>query len=133
MAQIEMDHVAIGALDRAPLFHLLDEGLRKTVARAKLHGPKNRLLMRYSEVVILQVAIAVFVDQQTALGARSFGYQDAGEGQAGRMVLHHLHVFERSAGLVSERHPVTGADVGVGGIWKHPAASAGADDHRLSR
>ena len=41
--------------------------------------------------------------------------------------------FSGAPASVGERHPVAGADVGVGGVGKHPAASAGADDHRLGR
>src|SRR4029450_9463862 len=38
--------------------------------------------------------------------------QDAGERQAGRVVLDELHVLERRAGPVGQRHPVAGLDRG---------------------
>ena len=131
MAQVEVHVIAIGTLERAPLFELAENRLRDAVARSQFHAAENRRRRRLAEVVILQKAVAVLVQQPAALGARRLGNQNSGEGQAGRMVLRHLHVFERRAGLIRERHPVAGADIGVGGEGKHAAASAGADNHRL--
>ena len=44
------------------------------------------------------------------------------------MVLDELHVLQRGAGPVGERHPVAGLDVAVGGEREHPSAAAGAQD-----
>ena len=65
-------------------------------------GPSSMLRrtgcgFRLAEVVVLQVAVAVLVEQVAALAARCLGDQDAGEREAGRMVLDELHVLERSA------------------------------------
>ena len=45
------------------------------------------------------------------------------------MVLDELHVLERRAGAVGQRHPVAVLDGGVGGEREHLAATAGAEDH----
>ena len=44
------------------------------------------------------------------------------------MVLDELHVLERRAGAVGQRHAVAVLDGGVGGKREHPAAAAGAED-----
>ena len=83
------------------------------------------------EVVVLQVAVAVLVDQDAALAARALGDQDAGAGQPGRMVLDELHVLERHAGAIGHGHAVAGLDRAVGGEGENPPGAAGRDDHRL--
>ena len=84
--------------------------------------------VRLSEVVVLQVAVAVLVDQIAAFRARRFGDQDAGERQPGRVVLHELHVLERRAGAVGERHAIAALDGGVRGEGKHATQAARAQD-----
>ena len=116
-----------------PFSSSLHERLRQAVARAQLHAAEHRLRLRLAEVVVLQVAVAVLVDQVAALGARRLGDQDAGERQAGRMVLDELHVLERRAGAVGQRHAVAGLDGGVGREREDPAAAAGAEDDRPAR
>ena len=86
-----------------------------------------------AEVVVLQVAVAVLVEQPAALGPGRLGDEDAGERQAGRVVLDELHVLERRAGPVGQGHAVAGVDVGVGGEREDPPAAAGAEDDRLAR
>ena len=49
------------------------------------------------------------------------------------MVLHELHVFQRSTGTVGERHAIAILDVGIGGERKHASASAGAQDDGFRR
>jgi hypothetical protein len=65
--------------------------------------------------VVLQEAAAVLVQQHAALAAAGLGEQRAGAGQAGRVVLHELHVLQRHAGAVGERHAVARLDRAVGG------------------
>src|SRR5215813_9813521 len=129
MADVEVDDVAVWGFDGAALFVLLDEGLRQAVARPELHRTQHGLRLRLAEVVILQVAVAVLVEQIAALGARGFGDQNAGERQPGRMVLDELHVLEWDARVEGERHAVAVLDVRVGGERKNLATTAGADDH----
>src|SRR5262249_345561 len=79
------------------------------------------------------VAVAVLVEEPAALGSGSLGDEDPGEGQPGRMVLDELHVLERRAGPIGERHSVAGLDGGVGREGEDPAAAAGAEDGGLGQ
>ena len=49
------------------------------------------------------------------------------------MVLDELHVLERSARAIGQRHSVAGLDAGVRREGKHAAAAAGAQDDRARR
>ena len=105
---------------------------------SRSRGPSSMLRstgfgLRLAQVVVLQVAVAVLVEQPAALAAGRLGDEDAGERQAGRVVLDELHVLERRAGAVGQRHAVAGLDGGVGGEREDPAAAAGAQDDRLRR
>src|SRR5215813_3859995 len=82
-------------------------------------------------VVVLKIAIAILVDQVSALGARSFSDKNSRKGKPCRMILHELHVFQRTAGTEDKRHAVPSLDCGVGCIRKDAAAATGADDHRF--
>ena len=128
MPQVEVNHRAVGAIDGPPFLHLLHERLRQTVPRPQLHAPQNRFRLRRAQVVVLQVAVAVFVEQPASLGPRRLGDEDAGEREARRVILDELHVLERGAGRVGQRHAVAGLDAGVGGERKHAAATARAQN-----
>src|SRR2546426_12349051 len=78
-----------------------------------------------SQVVILQVAVAILVQHVTALSTRCLSDENAGERKAGRMVLHEFHVLQRSPGAISQRHAVAILDVGVGGEGENAAAATG--------
>ncbi len=131
MAQIEMDKVAVGAVEGAVLLELAEDGLRNAVARTKLHAAEDRRRRRFAQVVILQETVAVLVEQPSALGARRLGNENPGERQTGGMVLHHLHVLERRTRAIAERHPVARAYIRVGSERKNAAASSRAYDHGL--
>ena len=47
------------------------------------------------------------------------------------MVLHELHVFERSAGAQGQGHTIAILDVGVGGEREDSPAASSAKDYRL--
>ena len=47
------------------------------------------------------------------------------------MVLDELHVAQRHAVTIGERHAVAGDDAAVGVLAEHPPRAAGRDDHRL--
>ncbi len=69
---------------------------------SRSRGPSSMLLstgvgLGLAEVVVLQVAVAILVEQPAALGPGRLGDEDAGERQAGRVVLDELHVLERRA------------------------------------
>src|SRR5579859_89165 len=129
MAEIEMDDGAIGTINGAAFFLLFDEGLRESIARAEFHGTENGLGAGRAKIVVLQIAVAVFVDEVSAFGAGGFGDEDAGEGEARRMILNEFHVLEGSAGAVGEAHAVAGLDAGVGGEGENAAAATGAEDY----
>ena len=84
-----------------------------------------------AQVVVLQVAVAVLVDQPAAFGPGRLGDQDAGERQAGRVVLDELHVLQRGAGAVCQGHAVAGLDVRVRREREDPTASSGGEDDRF--
>src|SRR5947207_5250615 len=60
----------------------------------------------------------LFRSQMSALAARSLGDEDAGLDQARGVVLHHLHVHQRSAAPVRQGDAVAGDDQAVGGDRK---------------
>ena len=82
MPEIEVHDGAIRRIDRATLLELLHERLRQAIARSQLHRPQHRVRLRRAQLVVLQIAVAVLVDQVSALGARRFGDEDAREGEA---------------------------------------------------
>src|SRR6266699_1631250 len=120
MPQVEMDIIAIGSMKAAAFLELADHCLRNAVAWSQLHAAKHRCRRRLAQVVILEEAVVILVKQPSTLSTRGLGDQNSSEGQPRRMVLHHLHVLERRARTVSERHPITRADVCVGGEREHP-------------
>ena len=67
MAQIEIDGLAARRRHRAPLALLVPEGLAEAVARAELHRLVAGLRRDGSEPVILQIAVAVLVQQDSRL------------------------------------------------------------------
>ncbi len=81
--------------------------------------------------VALHEAFAVRVAQDGAFATCTLGEQDAQAGQAGRVELEELHVFQRDAVAEGNAHAVTGEGVGVGGGLEDLAGSAGGEDHGL--
>ena len=121
--------MAVGPFQGAPFRLLFDEGLGEAVARAQFHGAQHRFGLGFTQIVILQVAVPILVEQPTAFRARSFGDQDAGQGKPGGMVLDKFHVLERRTGAVGQRHPIAGLDGAIGGERKNfPAAAGGEND-----
>lgn len=94
----------------------MPEGLRDFVARAEFHVFVLRLAERgfRAHAVILQIAIAVFIDQNTAFTAAAFRHQNAGARQTGWVILHELHIAQRYAVAERHAHAVTGDDAAVG-------------------
>ena len=131
VSQVQVGHLAVGRSDGAPLLLLPDKSLGDPVPRSEFHAAQLRFRRGFAQVVVLQVAVAVLVDQPTTFGASRLGNQDPGERQAGRVVLDELHVLQRSLGPKGQRHPVAGVDVGVGGEREDLAATAGGQHHRL--
>jgi hypothetical protein len=132
VAQVEIHDRAVRGVHRAALLLLMDERLGQPVPRTELHAAQHRGGRGRAQVVILQVAVAVLIQQPAALGAGRLGDQDAGEGQAGRVVLDELPVLQGGARPVGQRHPVPGLDVAIGGEREHPPAAARAQDDGLA-
>src|SRR5262249_37328078 len=107
------------------------ERLAEPVARSELHRLQSRPWIGGPKTVILQIAVAVLEGEDGTLSARTLGYQYAGAGEPGRVILDELHVLERDARAINHRHAVAGLDRAVGGEGKDAAAAAGADDHGL--
>src|SRR5439155_1616419 len=99
----------------------------------EFHVAQDRLVRWRAEVVVLEVTVPVLIDQIPALGAGRFRDENACERQAGGMVLHEFHVFERSARLESQRHAIARLDAGVGGEGESPPAPSSTQDHAFRR
>ena len=136
MADIQVHHVAERAVDRVAFFVLLDERLGQPVARTELHaallgvfGVVN--IQRLAEVVVAEVPLAVLVEEDAAFRPCRLGDENARARQPGRMVLHKLHVLQRYAGSIRQRHAVARLDRAVGGEREDSSRPAGAEDHGL--
>ena len=126
-----MDVGSVRPIERATLFQLFHESLRQAVPRTQLHGAQHRLGLRCPQIVVLQVAVSVLVDQEPAFGPGGFGNQNPREGETRGMVLHELHVLQRHSRAVGQGHAVAILDVGIGGEGEHLPATAGTDDDGL--
>ena len=81
--------------------------------------------------IALHEALAIGVDQDTALAAHAFGDQDAGAGHAGRVELPELHVLQRQAGTRRHAHAVAGIDEGIGRGGKNTPGTTGREQGGL--
>ena len=89
--------------------------------------------------ITLHQALAISIDQITALTARAFGNQHAVTGNAGGVKLEKLHILQRHASTQRHRHAVAGIDQRIGGgAVQLPCAAGGQqggfglDNHRLA-
>src|SRR5204862_8307770 len=98
------------------------------VPRPQLHLAEDRLWLGFSQVIVLQVAVAVLVEHPASFRARPFSDEDAGDREPGGMVLDKLHVFMGHTRAIGQRHAVTVLYVGVGRERKNPTAPSGAED-----
>ncbi len=132
MAHVEQHALAPGCRDGVALLQFVPVGLADAVARPEFHGLELRLADRRfrAHAVVLQVAAAVLVDQDAAFAAAGLGEQAAGVRQAGRVVLHELHVLEGRAGAIGHGHAVAGLDRAVGREGEHASRAAAGDDDR---
>jgi hypothetical protein len=130
MAQVEMHHRTVLPLDGATLLLLVPEGLAEAVARPEFHRLVARRRLGRPETIVLQIAIAVLVDQEAALATTCFGKQQAGARHAGRVVLDEFHVPQGHAVAVGQSHAVAGHHAAVGVLAEDPPGTAGGDDHR---
>ena len=131
MSQIQMHDVTIVRTDRAALALLMPESLTQPIPWPEFHCLFAWPRVRRAEIVVLQIAIIVLVDEDSPFATRTLGDQYAGARQAGRVILHELHVLERHAGPVSHRHAVSCFDRPIGRKRKHAARAAGGNDDGL--
>ena len=122
VANVQVHVLAVGPLECVALLDLLHDGSRQDVARPELHLPRD---------VVLQEPPALIVDEVSPLPAGGLRHEDAGPGEARRMVLDELHVLERDPGAIGERHAIPGADRAVRGEGEDPAQATRAQDDCL--
>lgn len=84
-----------------------------------------------AHAVVLQITIAIFIDQNTAFAAATFSHQDTGTWQAGRVILNEFHITQRNAVAQRHAHPVAGDDAAVGVIAVYAACAACRHDHGI--
>jgi len=78
-------------------------------------------------------ALAFGVLQVAAFAPRRLGDQNARARQPRRVILHELHIFQRQAGAVGQRHAVAGFDGAVGGEGPGAPAAAGGENYRAAQ
>ena len=100
--QVEMNDRSVRRFDRPTLLDFMHEGLGQPVPRSELHAAQHRRWLRLAQVVVLEVAVAVLVEQPATFSARRLGNEDARERKPGRVVLDELHVLERRTGAVGQ-------------------------------
>jgi hypothetical protein len=81
--------------------------------------------------VALHEALALAVDQETALATHALGDQHPATGDPGRVKLHELHVFERHARAQRHGHAIAGVAQGVGVGAEDLPCAAGGDQRGL--
>src|SRR5436305_1378406 len=131
---VEVHIRAVRPIEDVALVLLFHERLRQAVTWPELHRAQLRMALvmhvnRMAEVVVLEVAPAVLVDEDATLAARCFGDEDAGARQTGRVVLHELEIFERYAGAVRNAESVTCTHCSVRREREDPPETAGAEAH----
>ena len=99
VTQVEINHIATRRGDGVAFTPFVPEGLRNFVAWTQFHIFVFRLAQRSfrAHAVILQITVAIFVDQNTAFTAAAFGHQDTGTWQTGWVILNEFHVTQRNA------------------------------------
>ena len=134
MAQVEIDHIAVAKLAGAARLLLLPEGLGEFVPWPQFHIFVFRLAKRsfWAQAVILQIAVALFIEQNAAFAPARFGNQNARTGQAGGVVLDKLHIPQRHTVTIGHRHAVAGDNSRVGIEAEQAPCAAGSENHRFS-
>ena len=76
--------------------------------------------------IALHEALAVFVDEITALTTHALGNQRTGTRNAGWVKLPELHVFQRKSGAQREPQAIASIDERIGGVLKNAPRAAGS-------
>ena len=121
VAHVDVDVVLVGA-GAAALEHLEHHRAGDDVARCQVDDRRR---------VALHEALALAVEQPSALAAHRLGDEDAETGQARRVELVKLHVLQRKSLAEHDAEAVAGQGVRVGGGLVHPARAAGGEHDRL--
>ena len=121
VAHIHQYTVPPGSLDRIAFLLFVPEGLAQAVTRAKFHRLEDRLTQGCfrTHIVILQIAVAIFIDQYTTLTPAAFGEQNSRTWQTGWMILNKLHILKRHTGAICHGHAITCLDRTVSGERKN--------------
>ncbi|SJN57753.1 hypothetical protein BQ6471_02706 [Vibrio gazogenes] len=116
MTQIQMDDIAEWMWDGVAFLLFVPESLRNFVTRTEFHIFVFRLADRCfrAHTVILQVTVAVFIDDNTAFTPTPFGHQDPCTGQTCRMVLDKLHIAKWHTVTIGHSHTITGYNATIG-------------------
>ena len=134
VTQVKIDHIAARVLYGTAGFPFVIEGLREFVTRTEFHVFVFWFTNRgfRPETVVLQIAVTIFIGENATFAPATFGHQDAGTGQTGRVILHKFHVAQRYAMTVGKRHTVAGNDATVGVEGEDATGTAGCDDDGFS-
>ena len=131
VAQIQVHDLAVRAIDGAPLLFFMPVRLAETIARAEFHRLVTGSGFSRAKPVVLQVAVAILVDEKTALAAAGLGKQEPRARHAGRVILHEFHVAQRNAMPVGHCHAIAGDDPAVGVFPEDATCATGGHDDRL--
>ena len=96
--------------------------------RARHHVTAGKVLRMRR--VAFHEALAISVQQVTALAAHAFSDETADTGNPGGVELPELHVLERQAGTQHHTEPVSGVDHGVAAVPEYPPCPAGGEQGR---
>ncbi len=81
--------------------------------------------------VTLHEALTLRVTQDGTFTTRTLGEEDAQAGEAGRVELEELHIFQGDAAAERDAHAITGEGVRVGRGLEDLAGAAGGEHHGL--
>ena len=104
--QLELDMRAPGTIATTPFADLDHDGTGHHVATGQVLGIGG---------ITLHEALAILIEQITALTTTALGHQHPGTGDTGRVELPELHVLHPYPGAQRHADTVAGVDVGIGG------------------
>ena len=112
----------------------MPERLRNFVARTEFHVFVFWLAQRgfRTHAVVLQITVAVFVDQNTAFTTAAFSHQDTGAWQTCWVILNEFHITQRNAVAQRHAHTVAGYDAAVGVVTVNTTCAARCHNNSVS-
>jgi hypothetical protein len=132
MAHIQEHAIAPPGRHGIAFLLLVPESLAHTIAGTEFHGLQHRTAhgRLRPHAVVLQIAIAVPVDEDTALAPARLGEQASRVRKTGRVVLDEFHVLERNPRAVCHGHAIARLDRAIGAEGEHAAGATASDDYR---